>query len=100
SILFVMLVVKHSQKYFRQQQEYLGMVNGQVEEVYSGHNIVRAFNREEQVLSEFSQNNRKLYESAWKSQFISGMMQPIMNFVGNLGYVGVAISGGVLAMKG
>jgi ATP-binding cassette subfamily B multidrug efflux pump len=100
SVLFVMLVVKHSQKYFRQQQEYLGMVNGQVEEVYSGHNIVRAFNREEQVLSEFSKNNQKLYESAWKSQFISGMMQPIMNFVGNLGYVGVAISGGVLAMKG
>lgn len=94
------LVVKFSQKYFVAQQTYLGQVNGQVEEVYSGHNIVRAFNREEQALKEFDETNDALYQSAWKSQFLSGMMQPIMMFVGNLGYVAVAVSGGLLAIRG
>ena len=94
------IVVKFSQKYFVAQQNYLGKVNGQVEEVYSGHNIVKAFNREEQALKEFNETNDALYQSAWKSQFFSGMMQPIMMFVGNLGYVAVAVSGGWLAIKG
>ena len=94
------IVVKFSQKYFVAQQNYLGKVNGQVEEVYSGHNIVKAFNREEQALKEFNETNDALYQSAWKSQFFSGMMQPIMMFVGNLGYVAVAVSGGLLAIKG
>ncbi|MCI9342223.1 MAG: ABC transporter ATP-binding protein [Lachnospiraceae bacterium] len=94
------IVVKFSQKYFVAQQNYLGKVNGQVEEVYSGHSIVKAFNREEQALKEFNETNDALYQSAWKSQFFSGMMQPIMMFVGNLGYVAVAVSGGLLAIKG
>ncbi len=94
------IVVKFSQKYFVAQQNYLGKVNGQVEEVYSGHNIVKAFNREEQALKEFNETNDALYQSAWKSQFFSGMMMPIMMFVGNLGYVAVAVSGGLLAIKG
>ena len=97
---FVGLVVKISQKHFRAQQKYLGDVNGQVEEVYSGHNIVKVFNREQAVTEEFNRTNDKLYESAWKSQFLSGLMQPIMNFVSNLGYVAVAIVGGVLAAGG
>ena len=78
----------------------MGNINGQVEEVYSGHNIVKAFNREESTLQEFNETNDKLYESAWKSQFLSGLMQPIMNFVGNLGYVAVAIAGSILAING
>jgi ATP-binding cassette, subfamily B, multidrug efflux pump len=94
------ILVKFSQKFFKNQQKYLGKVNGQVEEVYSGHNVVKAFNREDAALEEFSDTNQKLFESAWKSQFISGMMMPIMNFVGNLGYVGVVISGGLLVIKG
>ncbi|NLL77951.1 MAG: ABC transporter ATP-binding protein [Clostridiales bacterium] len=94
------VVVKFSQKYFVAQQKYLGKVNGQVEEIYSGHNIVKAFNREEQALKEFNETNAFLYQSAWKSQFFSGMMQPIMNFVGNLGYVAVAVSGSLLVVKG
>ncbi|NBI92818.1 ABC transporter ATP-binding protein [Lachnospiraceae bacterium] len=94
------VVVKFSQKYFVAQQKYLGQVNGQVEEVYSGHNIVKAFNREEQALKEFDETNDALYQTAWKSQFLSGMMQPIMMFVGNLGYVAVAVSGGLLAIRG
>lgn len=94
------IVVKFSQKYFVAQQNYLGKVNGQVEEVYSGHNVVKAFNREEQVLKEFNETNAFLYQSAWKSQFLSGMMHPIMMFVGNLGYVAVAVSGSLLAVKG
>ena len=98
--VLVMLVVKVSQKYFVAQQEYLGKVNGQVEEVYSGHNIVRAFNRETAVLEEFTRTNDKLYVSAWKSQFLSGLMQPTMAFVGNLGYAGVAVAGGALAIRG
>lgn len=100
SMLLIGAIVKKSQKYFKQQQEYLGHVNGQVEEVYGGHNVVRVFNREEEVVKEFEKTNEVLYSAAWKSQFLSGMMQPIMNFVGNLGYVGVAILGGFLAIKG
>lgn len=94
------VVVKHSQKYFVEQQAYLGKINGTVEEVYSGHNIVKAFNREQAVREEFNKNNEVLYQSAWKSQFLSGLMQPIMTFVGNLGYVAVAVCGSVLAVKG
>lgn len=100
SLILITTVVKSSQKYFRTQQEYLGHVNGQVEEVYSGQNIVKAFDREEEVLKEFSETNDTLYASAWKSQFFSGMMQPIMNFVGNLGYVSVAVVGGYLTIRG
>lgn len=100
SALLIRLVIKHSQKYFKDQQKYLGTINGQVEEVYSGHNVIRAFNREDTVREEFDSTNRMLFRSAWKSQFLSGMMQPIMNFVGNLGYVGVAVSGSVLAVRG
>ena len=94
------IVVKHSQKYFVAQQTYLGKINGQIEETYGGHNIVKAFNREEASLQEFKETNDALYRSAWKSQFISGMMQPIMVFVGNLGYVAVAVSGSILAIRG
>lgn len=93
------IVVKHSQKYFVAQQTYLGKINGQIEETYGGHNIVKAFNREEASLQEFKETNDALYRSAWKSQFISGMMQPIMVFVGNLGYVAVAVSGSILAIR-
>ncbi len=93
-------IVKKSQKYFKQQQEYLGHVNGQVEEVFSGQNVVKAFNREDAVKEEFERTNEVLYGSAWKSQFLSGMMMPIMNFVGNLGYVAVAVTGGLLVIKG
>ncbi|MCI8884609.1 MAG: ABC transporter ATP-binding protein [Dorea sp.] len=99
SVGMISVIVKNSQKYFKSQQEYLGHVNGQVEEVYGGHNIVKAFNKEEDVIAEFDRDNDKLYESAWKSQFLSGMMMPIMMFVGNLGYVAVVILGGWLAMK-
>ena len=99
SMGFISVIVKHSQKYFKNQQEYLGHVNGQVEEVYGGHNIVKAFNKEEDVIDAFDRDNDKLYESAWKSQFLSGMMMPIMQFVGNLGYVAVVILGGCLTMK-
>ena len=94
------IVVKFSQKYFIAQQKYLGKINGQVEEVYSGHNIVKAFNKEEDMLREFNETNDILYQSAWKSQFLSGMMQPIMGFVGNLGYVAVAVVGAMLAIRG
>ena len=94
------LVVKHSQKYFVTQQKYLGNLNGQIEEVYSGHNIVKAFSREKIVLNEFDEINDVLYKSAWKSQFFSGMMMPIMTFVGNIGYVAVAIVGAFLAING
>lgn len=100
SMILISFVVKHSQKYFRQQQEYLGHVNGQVEEVYGGHLVVQAFNKEEETVKTFQETNDMLYRSAWKSQFLSGLMQPIMMFVGNLGYVGVAISGGILAIRG
>ena len=100
SMLLISIVVKHSQKYFKAQQEYLGHINGQVEECYSGHNVIRAFNQEETVKARFDETNRILFQSAWKSQFFSGMMQPIMNFVGNLGYVAVAVSGSMLAVAG
>lgn len=93
-------VIKKSQKYFRQQQEYLGHVNAQVEEVFGGLTIVKAFNKEAESIREFSAKNDKLYESAWKSQFLSGLMMPVMQFIGNLGYVGVAILGGYLAIIG
>ena len=96
----ILLVVKKSQKYFVAQQSYLGKINGQVEEVYSGHNVVRAFNREEEVIREFNETNQVLFKSAWLSQFLSGMMQPIMTFVGNLGYVSVAVVGAMLAVTG
>ena len=100
SVALVSVVVRFSQKYFRAQQKYLGVVNGQVEEVYSGHNVVKAFNREAAVLAEFGAANDKLYESAWKSQFLSGLMMPVMNFVGNLGYVAVAVVGSIFAAQG
>ena len=99
SMLIINFVMKHSQKYFQAQQKYLGEVNGQIEENYGGHNVVKVFNKEEDVVAEFEKDNQKLYESAWKSQFFSGMMMPVMQFVGNLGYVGVAILGGFLAIK-
>lgn len=94
------VVIGKSQKYFVDQQKFLGQINGQIEEVYSGHNIVKAFNKEEDVLAEFDETNEKLFVSGWKSQYISGLMHPIMSFVGNLGYVGVAVSGSVLAARG
>ena len=100
SMLLISTVVKHSQKFFRSQQEYLGHINGQVEEVYGGHLVVKVFNREKETIEEFDRTNEILYESAWKSQFLSGMMQPIMMFVGNLGYAAVALSGGLLAIRG
>ena len=100
SLALVLLVVRFSQKYFKAQQATLGVVNGQVEEIYSGHNVVKAFNREAVVLNDFNAANDKLYESAWKSQFLSGLMMPIMNFVGNLGYVAVAIVGSIFAANG
>lgn len=99
SVAMISLIMAKSQKYFRGQQEYLGNVNGQVEEVYSGHNIIKAFNKEEETIAAFEKTNNQLYDSAWKSQFLSGMMMPIMQFVGNLGYVGVAILGGYLAIR-
>lgn len=98
--ILIGVVMKHSQKYFVAQQRFLGDINGQIEETYSGQNIIKAFNREEESLKEFEATNNKLYESGWKSQFLSGLMQPVMTFVGNLGYVAVAISGSVLAIRG
>ena len=96
----ISLVVKRSQKFFIAQQTYLGNLNGQVEETYSGHNVVKAFNREQAVLDEFTQTNRALYDSAWKSQFLSGLMHPVMILIGNLGYVAVAVVGSLLAVRG
>ena len=100
SIVLVMLVVKVSQKHFKAQQKYLGEIDGQIEETFSGHNVVKAFNREQAELESFRATNEILYESAWKSQFLSGLMQPVMNFVSNLGYVAVAVSGAMLAAAG
>ena len=100
SLFLISLVVRFSQKHFRTQQEYLGHINGQVEEIYGGHLVVKAFNKEEETIEQFDKTNAVLYESAWKSQFLSGMMHPIMVFVGNIGYAGVAISGGLLAIRG
>lgn len=99
SAILISVIVKHSQKYFKQQQEYLGHVNGQIEEVFGGHNVVKLFNKEEDVIDEFKKTNEVLYHSAWKSQFFSGMTQPMMQFVGNLGYVAVAVVGGYLNIK-
>ncbi|WP_283681074.1 ABC transporter ATP-binding protein [Parablautia sp. Marseille-Q6255] len=92
-------VMSHSQKFFRGQQQYLGEVNGQIEEIYGGHQVVRAFNKEKDVVEEFEKINRKLYNTAWKSQFFSGIMMPIMQFIGNLGYVMVAILGGFMVIR-
>ena len=100
SMALISFVVKKSQKYFKDQQEYLGHINGQVEEVYGGHLVIKAFNREKDTIEEFNRTNEILYQSAWKSQFLSGMMQPIMMFVGNIGYAAVALSGGLLAIRG
>ncbi len=100
SVALIGLVMKKSQKFFRSQQEYLGHINGQVEENFSGHLVIKAYNKEDDVIDEFNETNSVLYDSAWKSQFLSGMMHPIMMFVGNLGYAGVALSGGILAIKG
>ena len=99
SMVIINFVMKHSQKYFRDQQNYLGKVNGQIEENYGGHNVVKVFNKEQDVVAEFEKDNKKLYESAWKSQFFSGMMMPVMQFVGNLGYVMVAFLGGIFTIK-
>ena len=99
SMFIISKVMKHSQKYFQDQQKYLGEVNGQVEEIYSGHTVVKAFNKEDDVINEFEKTNEKLYSSAWRSQFFSGIMMPIMQFVGNLGYVMVALLGGFLVIK-
>lgn len=95
----IALIVKFSQKYFKEQQDYLGVINGQVEESFAGQQVIKAYNREEETLKEFNKANDVLFESAWKSQFLTGMMQPMTIFVGNLGYAGVAISGGILAIK-
>ena len=97
--VLISFVVKKSQKYFKEQQSYLGHVNGHVEEIYSGHTIVKAFNGEEKSVEEFNELNDTLYSSAWKSQFLSGMMMPIMTFIGNIGYVIVTILGGYLVVK-
>jgi len=99
SILLLGLIIKMSQKHFKMQQEYLGNINGQIEESFAGQLVIKAFNREKSVEKTFNDTNEILYESAWKSQFISGIMQPVMMFVGNLGYAGVAISGAMLAIK-
>ncbi len=99
SMSFVMIVVKRSQRYFKTQQESLGQVNGHIEEVYGGHNIMKAFNAEEEAVNKFRAINTKLYDSAWKAQFLSGLMPPIMNFIGNLGYVAVSILGGWLSIR-
>ena len=100
SAVILKKVIGKSQKYFVKQQEYLGHVNGQVEEVYGGHNIVKVFGRENEAIKEFEKDNQELYKSGWRSQFLSGLMYPLMNFVGNVGYVAVAILGGYFAVKG
>lgn len=100
SLVFISIIMKNSQKHFKTQQEYLGHINGQVEENYGGHLVVKAFGKEQEVIDEFHKTNDVLYNSAWKSQFLSGLMHPVMVFVGNLGYVGVAISGAFLAING
>jgi len=97
--LFISIVVKQSQKYFKQQQDYLGHVNGHIEEMFGGHVVMKAFNGEQKSIEKFDSYNNVLFSSAWKSQFLSGMMMPIMNFIGNLGYVAIAILGGYLAIK-
>ncbi len=98
--ILVKKIVSNSQKYFKNQQDYLGHINGQVEEVYGGHTIVKAFNSEKTVISEFEKANQELYRSAWKSQFLSGLIHPVMNFISNVGYIAVAILGGYFAAQG
>lgn len=100
SAALIAVIVKFSQKYFKQQQDYLGVINGQVEESFAGQQVIKAYNREDQTLEEFNKANDVLFQSAWKSQFLTGVMQPVMIFVSNLGYAGVAISGGILAIRG
>jgi ATP-binding cassette subfamily B protein len=100
SALLLAFIIKHSQKYFRTQQEYLGHINGLVEETYGGHLIIKAYNKEDETVEQFDNTNNVLYKSAWKSQFFSGMMHPVMMFVGNLGYAAVALTGGLLAIQG
>ncbi|MFA6327309.1 MAG: ABC transporter ATP-binding protein, partial [Bacilli bacterium] len=100
SLVLISFTVKRTQKYFKTQQEYIGHINGYVEEIYSGHNIIKSFNNEEKAVEDFATLNDKLYKTAWKAQFFSGMMMPIITFVGNLGYVGVSILGGWLAIQG
>lgn len=100
SIILISVIVKFSQRHFRDQQKFLGIINGTVEESYSGHLIIKAFNKEDETLDDFEKTNTTLYKSAWKSQFLSGMMMPLMMFVGNLGYVAVAVSGAMLAING
>ena len=99
SVALMGIIIKKSQRFFKQQQEYVGHINGQVEEVYGGHTVIKAFNKEETTLKEFHETNEVLYKSAWKAQFFSGLMQPVMMFVGNLGYACVALTGGLLAIK-
>ena len=98
--ILVTFIVKKSQRYFTRQQDYLGHVNGQVEEIYGGLNIVKVFNAEEKVTKDFEKANDELYHSGWKSQFLSGLMHPVMNFISNVGYVAVAVAGGYLAIQG
>ena len=98
--IFVKFIVGKSQKYFNKQQEYLGHVNGQVEEIYGGLTVVKAFNAENKVENTFDKANDELYHSAWRAQFLSGLMHPVMNFISNIGYVGVAVAGGYLAING
>ena len=98
--ILVTFIVKKSQRYFMRQQDYLGHVNGQVEEIYGGLNIVKVFNAEEKVTKDFEKANDELYHSGWKSQFLSGLMHPVMNFISNVGYVAVAVAGGYLAIQG
>lgn len=99
TMLIISFVMKHSQKYFQGQQRYLGDVDGQIEEVFSGQNVIQAFNQEDNVMEAFDKSNAQLYDSAWKSQFFSGMMMPVMQFVGNLGYVVVAVLGSFLVIR-
>ncbi|MBR3673252.1 MAG: ABC transporter ATP-binding protein [Clostridia bacterium] len=100
SVFAVKNIVGKSQKYFAKQQEYLGHVNGNIEETFGGYNIVKVFNGEEKAIKEFKKSNDELYTSAWKSQFLSGLMHPIMNFIGNIGYVAIALLGGYLSIQG
>lgn len=100
SVILIGLITEKSQKHFKRQQDYLGHVNGEIEEMFSGHNVVKAFNAEEKMIENFEKDNEELYKAGWKSQFLSGLMHPIMNFVSNLGYVMIAIIGGYMAMNG
>ncbi len=100
SLILIGTIVKFSQKHFKNQQDYLADINGTIEEMYSGQNVIKAFNAEENMLNKFNKQNDKLYESAWKSQFLSGLMHPIMTFIGNLGYVLISIVGGYFTIKG